>query len=66
MARLRRLAGLVALRRRRDVRTVQARHPGPAIPNRLAQQFAVPAKNRVWAGDLTYIPTRAGWLYVAV
>ena len=63
---LRRLAGLVALRRRRYVRTVQARHPGPAIPNRLAQQFAVPAKNRVWAGDLTYIPTRAGWLYVAV
>jgi len=66
VARLRRLAGLVALRRRRYVRTVQARHPGPAIPNRLAQQFAVPAKNRVWAGDLTYIPTRAGWLYVAV
>ena len=66
VARMRRLVGIVALRRRRYVRTVQARQPGPTIPNRLAQQFAVPAKNRVWAGDLTCIPTRAGWLYVAV
>jgi transposase InsO family protein len=66
VARLRRLAGLVAWRRRRYVRTVQARHEVPAIPNRLARQFNVPAKNRVWAGDLTFIPTRAGWLYVAV
>ena len=66
VARLRRLAGIVALRRRRDVRTMQARHDVPAIPNRLAQQFTVAAKNRVWAGDLTFVPTRAGWLYVAV
>jgi transposase InsO family protein len=57
----------VALRRRLYVRTVQARQQESAtIPNRLAQRFAVPAKNRVWAGDLTFIPTRAGWLYVAV
>lgn len=66
VARLRRLAGIVTLRRRRYVRTRQARHAVPPIPNRLAQQFAVAAKNRVWAGDLTFIPTRAGWLYVAV
>ena len=67
VARLRRLAGLVALRRRRYVRTVQIRqHETPAIPNRLNQQFAVSAKNRVWAGDLTFVPTRTGWLTVAV
>jgi transposase InsO family protein len=67
VARLRRLAGIVALRRRRYVRTVQARHQDIAtIPNRLAQQFLVTQKNRVWAGDLTFIPTRSGWLYVAV
>jgi transposase InsO family protein len=66
VARLRRLAGIVALRRRRYVRTVQARHAVPAIPNRLAQQFTVAEKNRVWAGDLTFVPTRAGWLAVAV
>ena len=67
VARLRRLAGLVALRRRRYVRTVQVRqHEPPAIPNRLNQQFAVSTKNRVWAGDLTFVPTRTGWLTVAV
>ena len=67
IARLRRLAGLVALRRRRYIRTVQVRqHETPAIPNRLDQQFAVSAKNRVWAGDLTFVPTRTGWLTVAV
>jgi transposase InsO family protein len=61
------LAGIVALRRRRYVRTVQVRqHETPAIPKRLKQQFAVSAKNRVWAGDLTFVPTRTGWLTVAV
>jgi putative transposase len=28
--------------------------------------FVVPRLNRVWVGDLTHVPTRAGWLYVAV
>lgn len=67
VARLRRLAGIVALRRRRYVRIVQVRqHETPAIPNRLNQQFAVAGKNRVWGGDLTFVPTRTGWLTVAV
>jgi putative transposase len=67
VARLRRLAGIVALRRRRYVRTVQVRqHEIPVIPNHLNQHFAVAAKNRVWAGDLTFVPTRTGWLTVAV
>lgn len=67
VARLRRLAGIVALRRRRYIRTVQARQQETAaIPNRLNRQFAVSAKNRVWAGDLTFVPTRSGWLTVAV
>ncbi len=68
VARLRQVAGIAALRRQRFVRTVQARHqPDLApIPNRLNQQFAVATKNRVWAADFTFVPTRAGWLYVAV
>ena len=67
VARLRRVAGIVALRRRRYVRTIQARQQaGTSIPNRLNQQFAVSAKNRVWAADYTFVPTRTGWLYVAV
>ena len=64
---IRRGAGIVAVRRRRYIRTVQVRqHEPPAIPNRLNQQFAVSAKNRVWAGDMTFVPTRTGWLTVAV
>lgn len=67
VARLRREAGIIALRRRRYVRTVQARQQDTvAIPNRLNQQFAVSMKNRVWAADYTFVPTRTGWLYVAV
>lgn len=67
VARLRRLAGLVTLRRRRHTRTIRARHPAiVGIPNRLNQQFAVSAKNRVWAADYTFVPTRTGWLYLAV
>lgn len=34
-------------------------------PNRLARQFAVAEPDRVWVADLTYIPTRQGWLYLA-
>ena len=66
VARLRREAGLVARRRQRFVRTTQARSPKPSLPNHLNQDFTVAAKNRVWVADLTYIPTRAGWLYLAV
>ncbi len=56
VARLRRLAGIIALRRRCYVRTVQARQQAVGeIPNRLNQQFAVSAKNRVWAADYTFV-----------
>jgi len=34
-------------------------------PNLLARRFTVDAPNTVWAGDMTYIPTREGWLYLA-
>lgn len=45
------------------VRTVQARqHKTPTFPNHLNQQLAVSAKNRLWAGDLTFVPTRTGRL----
>ena len=57
----------MALRRRRYICIVQVRqHETPAIPNRLNRQFAVSAKDRVWARDLTFVPTRTGWLTMAV
>lgn len=66
VARLRRLAGIVARRRRRFVRTIQARPEKISLPNQLHRAFTVAEKNRVWVADITYIPTRAGWLYLAV
>jgi transposase InsO family protein len=48
------------------------RHPSgepsreASIPNTLARAFTVPAPNRVWASDITYVRTEDGWLYLAV
>lgn len=65
VAPLRTVAGIVARRRQRFIRTVQARHhEAVGIANRLNQHFAFSAKNRVWAVDFTFVPTRAGWLYM--
>lgn len=37
-----------------------------AAPNRLAQQFTADKPNERWVSDITFIPTREGWLYLAV
>ena len=39
--------------------------PAPA-DNLLNRQFDPGHPNQVWAGDITYIPTRQGWLYLAI
>lgn len=66
LARLRRRHGIVTLRRRRFVRARAPYRRTPAAPNLLAWPFTSPAPNRVWVGDITYLPTREGWLYLAV
>ena len=38
----------------------------PVAPNRLDRQFQPERPNHVWAGDITYVATTVGWLYVAV
>jgi putative transposase len=38
----------------------------PIAPNLLNRNFTVAAPNRAWTGDITYIPTREGWLFLAV
>lgn len=69
VARLMRTAGLVGRRPRgwRPV-TTDSHHAYPIAPNLLDRQFAVNgiALNQVWVSDITYVPTREGWLYLAV
>lgn len=37
-----------------------------SMPNLLAQQFSIDKPNHRWVSDMTFIPTRQGWLYLAV
>jgi putative transposase len=67
VARLMREEGLVARRKPRRVCTTDSKHDHPIAPNLLAREFDVRGVgvNRVWVSDMTYIPTREGWLYLA-
>lgn len=61
-----RACGLRAKTKRRfRVRTTDSRHEHAVAPNRLDRRFRQEKPNRVWAADITYIPTREGWLYLA-
>jgi transposase InsO family protein len=65
--RLMRCMGLVGRGpRRRFVRTTDSNHGFSVAPNLLDRQFQPDAPDRVWATDITYIPTAKGWLYLAV
>lgn len=69
VARLMQEMGLAASKRRKSVRTTDSKHALPLSTNRLDRHFAVEkieAVNRKWTGDITYIPTAQGWLYLAV
>jgi putative transposase len=60
-------AGVTVQRpRRRGPVTTDSRHGYAVAPNLLARQFDVSAPDQVWAGDITYIWTAEGWLYLAV
>ncbi len=68
----RRFIGALMRRAGLRARAARRRRPRPApvsrleLVNRLERRFDVPEPNRVWAADLTYIPTAQGWLYLAV
>ena len=47
-------------------RTTNSRHSHPVAPNLLNRNFQVSKPNTVWVGDITYIPTGQGWLYLAI
>jgi transposase InsO family protein len=64
--RLMRLEGLVSLRPKRYKATTDSNHDDPIAPNVLNRNFTTDAPNKVWVGDITYIYTHEGWLYLAV
>jgi putative transposase len=69
VARLMRRECLRARAPRRFKRTTDSAHAHPIAPNRLEWRFAVEqvaGPNRVWLGDITYLATKEGWLYLAV
>ena len=47
-------------------RTTDSSHALPVAENVLGRQFDPEAANEAWVADITYIPTREGWLFLAV
>jgi transposase InsO family protein len=66
IARLMRQQGLCGRAKGRfRVCTTDSHHDQPIAPNRLPELPAPSAPNQIWVGDITYIPTDEGWLYLA-
>lgn len=66
VARIRRVNGIVAKRRKRFVVTTRSKNTKWVAPNLLQRDFSVQQPNQVWVGDVTFVPTQQGWLYLAV
>ena len=65
VARLMRLDGLVSVRvKKRRIGLTKAARNAYIMPNLLAQDFTTSQANEKWVTDTTYIPTKAGWLYL--
>ena len=61
-----RLAGISSVRCRAYKATTNSRHGHPPAPNLLQRKFYFEHPNQAWVGDITYIPTGEGWLYLAI
>ena len=66
VARLRKAHGIESRRRKRFKVTTMSKNTEWIAPNRLNRYFSASKPNKVWVGDVTFIATRAGWLYLAV
>jgi transposase InsO family protein len=66
VARLMQEQGLSGKPPKRFVRTTDSAHKLPVADNLLDRKFNVEEPDRVWVGDITYIGTWEGWLYLAV
>lgn len=66
VARVMRLGGLVGVSRRRGVRTTRRGPEEHAAADLVQRDFTATAPDQLWVADITYVPTWAGFLYLAV
>ena len=55
-----------SLRKRAYRTTTNSAHSYPIAPNLLARRFSFAQPGQAWVGDITYVPTDEGWLYLAI
>ena len=65
IARLMKQSDLACKSKRKFKMTTDSKHALPIAPNLLQRNFTVLAPNQCYVGDITYIPTQEGWLYLA-
>ena len=66
IGRLMRQNGISVVRTRKHKITTDSDHKFNIVPNQLDRDFKANAPNQKWAGDISYVWTREGWLYLAV
>ena len=66
VAKVMREAGIAAKTRRKFKQATDSNHALPVAPNVLDRKFDPDEPNALRAADVTYIPTREGWVYLAV
>jgi putative transposase len=66
VARLMRRAGRRGVSRRGDVVTTRRDHRRRPAPDRVNRRFMAAAPNQLWVADMTYVPTWAGFVYLAI
>jgi putative transposase len=65
VARLMRENGIAAKQKKKYKATTDSNHTLPVAPNILERDFEASGPNQKWLADISYIPTREGWLYLA-
>ncbi len=65
VARLLRALGLQGVTRRRRLCTTRADREAEVAPDRVRRRFEASGPHRLWVADITYVPTREGFLYLA-
>ena len=66
VSRLRREAGITARRVQRQRLTIEHHKTAAPAPDLLVRHFRASSPDRIWAGDMTFIRTREGWLHLAI